>query len=66
MFTSLLFSISRGEHIIRNEQSLNCIREYIMTNPLSWDLDKENPHQNGEDEFDKWLKRQFIKGENNS
>jgi hypothetical protein len=37
-----------------------------MTNPLSWDLDKENPYQKGEDEFDKWLKRQFIKGESNS
>ena len=54
------------EHIIRKEEALNCIREYIMTNPLSWDLDKENPYQKGEDEFDKWLKRQFIKGESNS
>ena len=54
------------EHIIRNEQSLTHIRDYILTNPLSWDLDKENPHQKGEDEFDKWLKRQLINGESNS
>ena len=57
--------ISRGEHIIRKEASLNCIREYIMINPLGRDLDEENPHQKGDDEFYKWFKRQFIKGESN-
>lgn len=31
------------EHIIRNEKSLNYIREYIRDNPLRWDLDRENP-----------------------
>ncbi|MBI4650818.1 hypothetical protein HY745_05945 [Candidatus Desantisbacteria bacterium] len=31
------------EHIIRNEQSLNKIREYIINNPLKWDLDEYNP-----------------------
>ena len=31
------------EHIIRNETDLNQIREYIITNPLKWELDKENP-----------------------
>jgi putative transposase len=31
------------EHIIRNEEDLNDIREYIVNNPLKWDLDKENP-----------------------
>jgi REP element-mobilizing transposase RayT len=31
------------EHIIRNEEELNQIREYIINNPLKWDLDKENP-----------------------
>jgi len=39
------------EHVIRNEDSLNKIREYIITNPLRWDLDRENPHRKGEDEF---------------
>ncbi len=28
------------EHIIRNEQELNKIREYIINNPLKWELDK--------------------------
>jgi putative transposase len=43
------------EHVIRNEASLNRIREYIVTNPLRWHLDKENPQAQGKDEFDTWL-----------
>jgi len=31
------------DHIIRNESSLMKIREYILNNPLKWELDKENP-----------------------
>ena len=31
------------DHIIRNENSLNDIRNYIMNNPLNWNTDKENP-----------------------
>ena len=31
------------EHIIRNEESMNRIREYIVNNPLQWQLDRENP-----------------------
>lgn len=31
------------EHIIRNEKSLNKIQQYIMDNPLNWELDIENP-----------------------
>lgn len=30
------------EHVIRNERTLQRIREYISNNPLSWDLDIEN------------------------
>jgi REP element-mobilizing transposase RayT len=32
------------EHIIRNEEELNRIREYIPINPLKWQFDRENPH----------------------
>mgnify|MGYP001772887232 CR=1 FL=1 len=32
------------EHIIRNEESLNRIREYIVNNPIKWETDKENPN----------------------
>ena len=31
------------EHVIRNERALERIRGYIISNPLSWDSDIENP-----------------------
>ena len=31
------------EHVIRNEESLNRIRQYILDNPARWDEDPENP-----------------------
>lgn len=30
------------DHIIRNENSLNKIREYIINNPLKWEYDRNN------------------------
>lgn len=43
------------EHVIRDDQSLNRIREYIATNPQRWHLDRENPQAQGKDGFDGWL-----------
>ena len=31
------------DHIVRNDNDLNRIQEYIQNNPLRWDIDKENP-----------------------
>ena len=31
------------EHIIRNDDELSRIREYIQNNPLNWQLDRDNP-----------------------
>jgi REP element-mobilizing transposase RayT len=31
------------DHVIRNEESLLRIREYIHRNPLKWDIDENNP-----------------------
>jgi REP element-mobilizing transposase RayT len=31
------------EHVIRNEAELNSRRQYIMNNPLKWELDRNNP-----------------------
>ena len=31
------------DHVIRNEESLNSIRQYIAENPQRWVYDKENP-----------------------
>jgi REP-associated tyrosine transposase len=30
------------DHIIRNERSLNAIREYIVRNPINWEQDIDN------------------------
>ena len=43
------------EHIIRNDNALRRIREYIATNPARWAFDGENPDRSGDDEFDRWL-----------
>ena len=34
------------EHVVRGEAELNCIREYIASNPLQWEIDRENPNRN--------------------
>lgn len=31
------------EHIVRNEESLNRIQQYIVDNPIRWDSDRDNP-----------------------
>ena len=32
------------EHVIRNENELNDVRQYIVDNPAKWDTDEENPN----------------------
>jgi uncharacterized protein (TIGR00252 family) len=54
-FKGSLWQRSFYDRVIRDEASLNRIREYISTNPLRWDLDRENPQSRGSDEFDRWL-----------
>ena len=53
----LLWQRSFFEHVIRTDASLARIREYIVTNPLRWELDRENPQRRGVDDFDQWLGR---------
>jgi REP element-mobilizing transposase RayT len=31
------------EHVIRNDDDLQQVREYIVANPLQWKTDRENP-----------------------
>ena len=31
------------EHVVRDDQDLRRLREYITNNPLRWALDEENP-----------------------
>lgn len=41
-FNKRLWQRNYYEHIIRNDQSLHEIREYISNNPANWDKDAEN------------------------
>ena len=40
---SVIWQRNYFDRVIRNDVELNAIREYIVNNPLRWDLDKENP-----------------------
>jgi putative transposase len=42
-FNGRLWQRNYYEHIIRNEDSLNRIRQYIIDNPARWAFDRENP-----------------------
>jgi REP element-mobilizing transposase RayT len=42
-FPGKLWQRNYYDHIIRNDQELNQIREYIINNPLKWETDEENP-----------------------
>jgi len=44
-FNNFEFAWQRSfyDHVIRDERSLDQIREYVQNNPLKWDLDENNP-----------------------
>ena len=42
-FEKRIWQRSFYDHVIRNDDDLNSIREYIRNNPLQWALDEENP-----------------------
>jgi len=42
------------EHVIRDEESLNRIRQYILDNPIRWELDPENPQATSPEPADIW------------
>ena len=42
-FPGKLWQRNYYDHIIRNDDELNRIREYISNNPLQWDYDENNP-----------------------
>jgi putative transposase len=43
-FPGRLWQRNYYEHVIRDEEELNRIRQYIIDNPASWEDDVENPH----------------------
>ena len=44
-----LSRIEFGNHLIRDEETLNKIRNYIKTNPMNWNKDRFNPINNKDD-----------------
>ena len=42
-FAGRLWQRNYYEHIVRCENELTRIREYIANNPLQWEMDRENP-----------------------
>jgi REP element-mobilizing transposase RayT len=40
------------EHVIRDEEDLFRIREYIINNPEQWELDRENPNAKGSSQLE--------------
>mgnify|MGYP002814094066 FL=1 len=42
-FHQRLWQRNYFEHVIRDENSLNRIRQYILDNPMRWEFDRENP-----------------------
>ena len=42
-FDKKLWQRNYYEHIIRNENEMFRIREYVQNNPVNWELDRENP-----------------------
>jgi REP element-mobilizing transposase RayT len=42
------------EHVIRDEESLKRIRQYISDNPLRWELDPENSDATSPESSDIW------------
>lgn len=43
-FYKRLWQRNYYEHVIRDENDLNRIRDYIQSNPMNWDEDEENPN----------------------
>lgn len=44
------------EHIIREDESLNRIRQYILDNPARWAYDRENPAPTHPEMENAWLR----------
>ena len=50
------------EHIVRSEEELNRVREYVHDNPANWALDKENPVNQEPDEQKDWQIHKIRRG----
>ena len=55
-FSGRLWQRNYYEHVIRSEQSLSRIRQYVADNPARWDFDRENPSATKPEPNDVWLR----------
>ncbi len=64
-FSIKLWQRNYYEHVVRDENELNRIREYILYNPLQWQYDRENPeHVQDRTYYDRWGKfEEMLYGE---
>src|ERR1051326_3318731 len=51
-----LWQANYFEHIVRDQQSRESIRNYIYTNPQRWGADRENPVGDGSDDFETFIR----------
>ncbi len=42
---ALVWQRNYYEHVIRNEDELNRLRQYILDNPVQWEMDENNPNR---------------------
>ena len=45
------------EHIVRSDESLNRIRQYIVENPARWAIDRENPDTSNPEPENPWERK---------
>ena len=53
-FRGRLWQRNYHEHIIRDDQSLNRIRQYILDSQARWEFDRENPATTAAEPKDAW------------
>jgi putative transposase len=53
-FAGRLWQRNYFEHVVRDEESLNRIRQYILDNPTRWALDPENPAATNREPANAW------------
>jgi len=52
--SALVWQRNYFEHVIRDDDSLNRIRQYILQNPTQWEFDRENPAALKPEPTDTW------------
>ena len=53
-FRGQLWQRNYYEHVVRDEESLNQIRQYILDNPARWEFDRENPAATAPEPAEAW------------